>query len=93
MDDGLIDTVRRFHRTVAEELGIVGDKFLGRSRAPGKSRLLWEIGQDGMELRSLRGRLGLDSGYLTRAMQSLEREGLIRVSVCWFEKTLGTTSA
>jgi DNA-binding MarR family transcriptional regulator len=46
-----------------------------------------------MELRSLRGRLGLDSGYLTRAMQSLEREGLIRVSVCWFEKTLGTTSA
>ena len=81
MDRRAIDTVRQFHRTVAEELGIVGGRFLGRPRPPGESRLLWEIGPNGAELRSLRGRLGLDSGYLTRALQSLERQGLIRVSV------------
>jgi DNA-binding MarR family transcriptional regulator/GNAT superfamily N-acetyltransferase len=55
--------------------------FLGRSRPPGESRLLWEIGRDGAELRTLRGRLGLDSGYLARALQSLERQGLVRIKV------------
>lgn len=79
MDKTAVDTVRRFHRTVAEELGIVSDMFLGRSRPPGESRLLWEIGQDGAELRALRTRLGLDSGYLARAFQSLERQGLVQV--------------
>jgi DNA-binding MarR family transcriptional regulator/GNAT superfamily N-acetyltransferase len=81
VDKAAVDVVRRFHRTVGEELGIVGDRFLGRQRPPGESRLLWEIGPDGAELRELRRRLGLDSGYLTRAMQALERQRLVRVSV------------
>ena len=74
-----IPTVRRFNRTVAEHLGVVGDRFLGRRRPPGESRLLWEIGPDGADLRSLRSRLGLDSGYLSRVMQSLERQKLVQV--------------
>jgi DNA-binding MarR family transcriptional regulator/GNAT superfamily N-acetyltransferase len=81
MDRASLDTVRRFHRAVAEELGIVDDMFLGRSRPPGESRLLWEIGDDGAELRTLRGRLGLDSGYLARAIQSLKHQGLVRINV------------
>jgi DNA-binding MarR family transcriptional regulator/GNAT superfamily N-acetyltransferase len=92
MDKAAVDTVRRFHRTVAEKIGIVGDRFLGRPRPPGESRLLWEIRQDGVELRSLRGRLGLDSGYLTRAIQSLEREGLIRVSVSRADRRVRTAA-
>src|SRR5262245_61871701 len=81
MDAAAKQAIRSFNRTVAERLGVVGDRFLGRSRPPGESRLLWRIGNSGAELRSLRGSLGLDSGYLTRAMQSLARQGMVRITV------------
>jgi DNA-binding MarR family transcriptional regulator len=41
--------------------------------------VLWEIGADGCELRSLRARLDLDSGYLSRLLRSLEAAGLVTV--------------
>ena len=44
-----------------------------------ESRLIWEIGPNGEELRTLRARLSLDSGYLTRVMGSLEKQGLVTV--------------
>jgi len=74
-----IDQVRRFNRAVAETIGAIDDHFLGRGRPMGESRVLWEIGVDGMELRTLRTRLSLDSGYLTRVLQSLARQGFVRV--------------
>jgi DNA-binding MarR family transcriptional regulator/N-acetylglutamate synthase-like GNAT family acetyltransferase len=40
--------------------------------------VLWEIGE-GCEIRALRARLNLDSGYLSRLLRSLEAGGLIRV--------------
>ncbi len=43
-----------------------------------EARLLWELGPDGAEVRGLRGRLGLDSGYLSRVLRSLEKQGLVR---------------
>ena len=73
--------VRRFNRTVGEVLGVTGDRFLGRTRPPGESRILWEIGPDGIDVRLLRRRLGLDSGYVSRVLQSLARQGLVRVRV------------
>jgi DNA-binding MarR family transcriptional regulator/GNAT superfamily N-acetyltransferase len=79
--DRLLARVRSFNRTVAEEIGAVGDRFLGRGRAIGASRILWEIGTAGVEVRSLRARLGLDSGYTTRVLQSLARERLVRVEI------------
>lgn len=47
----------------------------------GESRALWEIGLDGIEVRSLRARLGLDSGYASRVLHALERERLVRIAV------------
>ena len=41
--------------------------------------MLWEIGDDGTDLRALRARLDLDSGYLSRLVQKLERDGLVVV--------------
>jgi DNA-binding MarR family transcriptional regulator/GNAT superfamily N-acetyltransferase len=38
--------------------------------------VLWEIGPDGCDVRALRSRLDLDSGYLSRLLRSLERAGL-----------------
>lgn len=70
-------TVRRFNRLVTQRVGALEEGFLGRSRPLGQSRVLYEIGPGGAELRELRGRLGLDSGYLTRLVQALVAEGLI----------------
>ena len=75
-----IERVRAFNRTVAERIGALSDGFLGRGRPMGESRTLWEIGLDGIEVRALRSRLGLDSGYASRVLRSLERAGLITVA-------------
>lgn len=45
----------------------------------GESRTLWEIGPEGIEVRALRARLALDSGYTSRVLRSLEQQGLITV--------------
>lgn len=74
-----IQQVRSFNRTVTESIGALRDDFLGRDRPLGESRLLWEIGPEGAEVRTLRERLGLDSGYISRVLRSLERQGLITV--------------
>lgn len=79
MDAGSIGQVRRFNRIVAESIGALDAQFLGRDRPMGESRLLWEIGEAGAELRMLRARRGLDSGYLSRLLGALERQGLVRV--------------
>lgn len=80
MDKAAIATVRTFNRTVAERIGALTDEFLGRHRPYGESRTLWEIGPDGVEVRTLRERLGLDSGYASRVLRSLQRERLITVA-------------
>jgi DNA-binding MarR family transcriptional regulator/GNAT superfamily N-acetyltransferase len=77
MDAGAVQQVRAFNRTIAERIGALTDGFLGRRRPMGESRTLWEIGLDGTEVRELRARLGLDSGYMSRVLRSLEQEGLI----------------
>ncbi|WP_109508587.1 helix-turn-helix domain-containing GNAT family N-acetyltransferase [Nocardioides speluncae] len=76
-----IEQVRRFNRLVTQRVGVLDDEYLGRARSVGASRLLWELPPDGADLRSLRARLGLDSGYLTRLLGRLQAEGLVRVDV------------
>jgi DNA-binding MarR family transcriptional regulator/GNAT superfamily N-acetyltransferase len=77
MNDEMIADVRRFNRVVTQRVGALDEQFLERDRALGQSRLLWEIGADGSDTRSLRSRLDLDSGYLSRLLRSLERSGLV----------------
>jgi DNA-binding MarR family transcriptional regulator/GNAT superfamily N-acetyltransferase len=79
MDKGQIEQVRRFNRTVTERVGVLHDRYLGRGRPVGEARLLWEIGEGGQEVRRLRERLGLDSGYVSRLLRSLEADGLVTV--------------
>src|SRR5437763_10363036 len=76
MADAMVEQVRRFNRTVTERVGALNDQFLGGQRPLGEARLLWEVGSDGCEVRLLRARLGLDSGYLSRLLRSLEAAGL-----------------
>ncbi|MGX5680735.1 GNAT family N-acetyltransferase [Schumannella luteola] len=80
MDPDAIARVRRFNRAVTQRVGALDDAFLARGRSLGHSRLLWEIGENGAELRALRARLDLDSGYLTRMLQALEAAELVVVA-------------
>lgn len=71
-----IARVRSFNRLVTRQVGALNDRYLGR-RPLGESRVLFEIGMDGATPRDVRARLGLDSGYVSRMIRSLERDGLV----------------
>jgi ribosomal protein S18 acetylase RimI-like enzyme len=79
MDAGMVGQVRSFNRTVTQRIGALNDEFLSRDRPLGQARLLWEIGPDGCDVRLLRSRLDLDSGYLSRLLRALETDGLVAV--------------
>ena len=79
MQRALVAEVRRFHRLITKRAGALEDHFLGRDRPLGESRVLYEIGTPGADLRTLRSRLDLDSGYLSRLVRSLASQGLVTV--------------
>jgi DNA-binding MarR family transcriptional regulator/ribosomal protein S18 acetylase RimI-like enzyme len=72
-----IKQVRRFNRAVSLRIGALSDSFLDLGRPFGEARLIYEIGLDGAEVRDLRRRLGLDSGYVSRLLRALERQDLV----------------
>lgn len=80
MDAQVIAQVRRFNRTVAQRIGALDDDYMARGRPLGQCRMLWEIGGEGCDVRSLRSRLQLDSGYASRLLRSLEADGLVTVA-------------
>lgn len=73
-----VATVRSFNRLVTQRVGAMQDEYLARAHSLGASRVLWEIGPAGCDVRLLRSRLDLDSGYLSRILRGLEGEGLVR---------------
>ncbi len=77
MDIDHIGRIRSFNRTVSKRIGALNESFLDRGRPLGEARLLYEIGRDGAEVRDLRARLELDSGYVSRLLRSLEKQGLV----------------
>lgn len=79
MDVDQIAQVRSFNRTVTRRIGALDDSYLSRGRPLGEARLLFEIGlANGIDLKRLRERLGLDSGYLSRLLRSLEAQGVVQ---------------
>src|SRR2546430_7564855 len=79
MIEKAVGQVRSFNRLVTERVGALNDQYLARDRPLGEARVLWEIGREGCDVRRLRSRLGLDSGYLSRLLRSLEAAQLISV--------------
>jgi DNA-binding MarR family transcriptional regulator/GNAT superfamily N-acetyltransferase len=80
MDEGQLQSVRRFNRLVTQRVGALEVDYLRRGRPLAEARLLFEIGADGADVRALRSRLGLDSGYLSRLLQSLSAQELIAIA-------------
>ncbi|MDH3667204.1 MAG: helix-turn-helix domain-containing GNAT family N-acetyltransferase [Paracoccaceae bacterium] len=77
---GQISQLRSFNRAITRRIGALGNRFVGRDRPMAESRMLYEIGQQGQEVRRLRQRMALDSGYASRLLRALEHQGLITVA-------------
>jgi DNA-binding MarR family transcriptional regulator/predicted GNAT family N-acyltransferase len=80
MDDYQIEQVRRFNRLVTRRVGALSDDYLARGRPLGEARLIFEVGSaGGVDLGRLRAKLGLDSGYMSRLLRSLEAQEMVEV--------------
>ncbi len=79
MDSSQIKRIRSFSRAVTRRVGALDESYLRRGRPLGEARLLFEIGPKGARLGELRSRLGLDSGYLSRMLRSLQAQDLVAV--------------
>lgn len=69
--------VRAFSRAVTRRFGVLDEQYLGRDRPLAEARLVFDVGIHPTAVRDLRARLGLDSGFLSRLLRSLERQGLL----------------
>lgn len=74
-----IARIRRFHRAVTTEVGLLDTSFLGRGRPLGPARVLNAIGAGRSDVSEIRAYLGLDSGLMSRLLRGLEAEGLVLV--------------
>jgi DNA-binding MarR family transcriptional regulator/GNAT superfamily N-acetyltransferase len=90
MDQVMIGQVRRFNRIVTQRVGALEDRFLARDHSLGEARMLWEIGPEGRDVRSLRTGLGLDSGYVSRLLASLKAARLVTVRPSAADKRIKT---
>jgi DNA-binding MarR family transcriptional regulator/GNAT superfamily N-acetyltransferase len=74
-----IEQIRRFNRLITQRVGALENSYLRRGRPLGEARLIFEVGPQGADVRALRQKLGLDSGYFSRLLRSLEAQRLVRV--------------
>jgi DNA-binding MarR family transcriptional regulator/GNAT superfamily N-acetyltransferase len=72
-------TLRHFNRTYTQRIGVLEESFLGLGMPLAAARLVFEIGLAETTVRELRDRLGLDSGYLSRLLRTLQDRGLVTV--------------
>jgi DNA-binding MarR family transcriptional regulator/predicted GNAT family N-acyltransferase len=77
MDESQLQSVRRFNRLVTQRVGALDVDYLRRGRPLAEARLIFEISPEGADVRELRSKLGLDSGYLSRLLQSLKTQGVV----------------
>jgi GNAT superfamily N-acetyltransferase len=80
MGESELQHIRRFNRLVTRRVGALEVDYLRRGRPLAEARLIFEISGAGVEVRALRDKLGLDSGYLSRLLQSLKTQVLITIA-------------
>src|SRR5262249_22812401 len=77
MDNQMVSEVRSVNGVVTLRIGSLDEPFLPACLPRGRARVLWESGNDGVDVRAVRARLELDSGYLSELLRTLEGAGFV----------------
>jgi len=79
MGPACVDAVRSFNRFYTRQIGVLQQGWLGSSFSLTEARVLYEIAHHEQPTATDVGKeLGLDAGYLSRMLRSLEQRGLVR---------------
>ena len=74
-----VQAVRTFNRFYTKQIGVLQQGWLGSPYSLTEARVLYEIAQHEQPTATDVGReLGIDAGYLSRMLRSLEQRGLVR---------------
>lgn len=74
-----VQRIRAFNRYYARILGVFDKRYLGVDFSVTEVRIIGEIGRNPeLTAKDLAAYLSVDKGYMSRMMQNLEKQGLIR---------------
>jgi DNA-binding MarR family transcriptional regulator len=76
--DGRVAEIRAFNRFYTSRIGVLGGGLHGSRHPLPEARVLFELGrQERIDVETLRHRLDMDAGHLSRLLARLEDQGLI----------------
>lgn len=76
------ELIRSFNRFYTKQIGLLREGLLKTPFSLTQARVLYELGRNpGIRSKSLVEELGLDPGYLSRLLESFERQRLIKRSI------------
>jgi DNA-binding MarR family transcriptional regulator/GNAT superfamily N-acetyltransferase len=78
--DARIASIRRFNRFYTKQIGVLNEGLLDTELSLGEARVMYELAHSsgGASATVVGAALGIDPGYLSRMLRSLERRALIQ---------------